>query len=274
MARFVPNGQGKGWAKGRTAATDPRIAHNAARHRGMEYRRHLPPERDRRYQHVGGLRTLPLEWSNNMAYVVGLMASDGCLISGRRQLNFKSEDEQLVRTFLSCLGRPMHYGTIVGKTGNVHYVTQFSDAKFYRWLQDVGLTPRKSLTIGALNAPDKFLFPMLRGLFDGDGHISNFIHNPTPSTYPEYRYERLWVYFNCASRSHLEWIRSRVASVADLDGHIETQRREGRHDFFRLKYGNHASVVLLKAMYPTPDVPKLERKWKVWAEYEQRKLPE
>lgn len=263
-------GEGKGWAKGRNAATDARIARAAAAHRGRTYVRHLSAEEDRRYRH-GTARTLPLEWSDAMAYVVGLMATDGCLISNRRHLNFKSQDEQLVRTFLQCLGRPMRYGTIVGRTGNLHYVAQFGDVRFYRWLEDVGLTPRKSLTLGALDVPDAYLFPTVRGLFDGDGNIQNFTHRPTLSTYPEYTYERLWVFFNSASRVHLEWVRARVEGALGLCGYLEQLKTPpGKHDFFRLKYGKHASIALLHAMYPQEDVPKLQRKWTVWNEYRVR----
>ncbi len=206
-----------------------------------------------------------------MAYVVGLMATDGCLVSNRRHLNFKSKDEQLVRTFLRCLGRPIHYATVVGRTGNTHYVTQFGDVHFYRWLESVGLMPRKSLVLGAIDVPKEFLSPTLRGLFDGDGHISNFVHAPTPTTYPDYRYERLWVFFNSASRRHLEWIQSRILSAVGIDGYVDMLApRERRHDFFRLKYGNQTSVALLRAMYPDADVPKLERKWKIWQNYRMR----
>lgn len=197
------------------------------------------------------------------------------LITGRRHLNFKSEDEQLVRTFLECLGRPMRYGAPRTRTGNVVYVVQFGDVRFYRWLESVGLMPRKSLVLGGLDVPDQFLFPALRGLFDGDGHISNFIHAPTPATYPNYRYERLWVFFNSASRRHLEWIEKRVLAALGIRGHIEQQRRkenDRRHDFFRLKYGKHASIALLEAMYPTAHVPKLARKWKIWENYARRNL--
>lgn len=206
-----------------------------------------------------------------MGYIVGLMATDGCLISNRRHLNFKSADEQLVRTFLECLGRPMRYSRIVGKTGNFHYVVQFGDVRFYKWLETVGLMPRKSLILGGIGVPDEFLLAVLRGRFDGDGHISSFVHYPTRSTYPTYRYERLWVFFNSASRPHLEWIRSKIAGAVQFDGFLEKLApREGRRDFFRLKYGNHASAALLKAIYPTADVPKLERKWKIWEEYAKR----
>lgn len=271
MARFVPNGQGKGWAKGRTAATDPRVARNGAARRGMTYQRHLTPEQDRRYRH-GSARRLPLEWSDTMAYIVGLMATDGNLSRDGRHLSFDSGDLQLIHTYLSCLGHPYAHTRIKWSgLGGMDYQVQFSDVRFHRWLRGIGLMPRKSLILGGIDVPDEFLHPTLRGLFEGGGHISNFTHRPTVRTYPNYEYERLWVYFNSASRRHLEWVHARVAQDLSLNGSLEKlPDREGRHDFFRLKYGNHDSVVLLSAMYPNADVPKLERKWRIWADYQSR----
>lgn len=265
------NGEGKGWAKGRTAANDARIARNAASHRGRVYVSHLGPERDRRY--ARGTRTLPLEWSDTMAYVVGLLATDGCLITrGRRHISFDSGDEALVRTYLACLGRPSTlYRALPTKAGRMRYKAQFSDVRFYRWLETVGLMPRKSLVLGAIAVPDRHFSALLRGLFEGDGHIQNFTHRPTIVRYPDYQFERLWVCFNSASRPHLEWIRDQVARLLLLQGLIEQLPRvAGRHDFFRLKYGNRASVPLLRAMYPRADVPKLDRKWRIWADYAAR----
>src|SRR6266508_1205512 len=271
MSRCVPNGQGQGWAKGRTADSDPSIARNAAARRGMTYQRHLTPAQDRRYRH-GSARQLPLGWSDTMAYVVGLMATDGNLSGDGRHLAFDSGDLELIHTFLSCLGHPYaHTRSRRSERGGTGYQVVFSDVRFHRWLRGVGLMPRKSLILGGIDVPDEFLCPTLRGLFEGDGHISNFTHRPTLRTYPNYEYERLWVYFNSASRRHLEWIHARVARSRGLNGYIEKcPPREGRNEFFRLKYGNHDSVVLLRAMYPNASVPKLERKWKIWNEYKRR----
>lgn len=268
----MTTGEGKGWARGRTAGNDPRIARNAALHRGLTYERHLRPEDDRRYAAGNGPRTLPLEWSDKMAYVVGLMATDGCLISrGRRHVAFDSGDEQLVRTFLECLGRATVYRRLATRAGGIRYQAQFSDVRLYRWLEGVGLTPRKSLTLGAIDVPDAYLLPLVRGLLDGDGHIANFVHHPTIATYPEYQYERLWVCFNSASRSHLEWIADRVQKVLSLRGRIDTMpRSHARHDFYRLTYGNGDSPTLLKALYPSEAVPMLVRKCAIWLEYARR----
>ena len=67
---------GKGWAKGLTAKTDARVARMAEGHRGKLYVRRTPLGR------LGWLvrtaTTLPLAWSDPMAYIVGLTATDGC----------------------------------------------------------------------------------------------------------------------------------------------------------------------------------------------------
>jgi len=260
---------GKDWAKGLTAAMDARLARNAAARRGRSHLRRMPLEQDRRLR--GGHRTLPLEWSETMAYVVGLMAADGCLWSDTRHLSFDSNDRQLVETFLACIGRKNCYRTVKTRAGNDHFQAVFGDVEFYRWLLPVGLAPRKSLTIGALRVPKEFIASLARGLFDGDGHVANFIHAPTRAAAPNYRYERLWVYFNSGSRTHLEWLGAQLKSQLDLDSYLDVQKaRPHKNEFYRLKLGNGASRRMLAAFYANPVAPRLERKWMVWHNYRGR----
>jgi hypothetical protein len=261
---------GKGWAKGLTAATDPRVARAAAAHRGKIYERRTPFE-ECRWPNAGRT-TLPLEWSDEMAYIVGLTATDGCLVTGRRKINFKSEDRQLVKTYLSVLGRTNRVKQARTRTGGVVYFTEFHDARLYEWFRSVGLTPRKSLTLGAIGVPDEYLVPLARGLMDGDGTILNFLHRPTVKAQPNYWYERLWVCFHSASRPHIDWLRARLTSIAGTRGYVEVLRREGRHDFFKLKYGKAATVALLTAFYADASAPCLERKRKIWTDYSSRRL--
>lgn len=233
------------------------------------YLRHIPMEQDRRL--AGGFRTLPLEWSPRMAYIVGLIATDGCLSKDRRHISFDTNDRQLVETFLSCLGRPLRYRTMKTVVGNDRYQAQFSDVRFYRWLVDAGLTPRKSLTLGAIAAPRDFFAPLVRGLLDGDGNIYTLLHAPTRKKYPNYTYERLWTHFTSASEGHIEWLRSEISIVMGLRGYIERRpETDERHAFFRLKFGNRASVTLLSALYAAPGEPRLERKWQKFDGYLRR----
>src|SRR2546428_5069646 len=133
---------GKGWAKGLTAATDARVARAADAHRGMRYERRTPI--DECAWPKSSSRLLPLEWSDTMAYLVGLTATDGCLITGRRQINFKSEDRALVDLYLTLLGRTNTISSQPTRSGGTVYHSQFGDALWYEWLRGVGLSPRKA----------------------------------------------------------------------------------------------------------------------------------
>lgn len=263
---------GKDWAKGLTAATDARVARNAAAHRGIAYLRHLPPGQDRRMLHR---RTAPLEWGARLAYVVGLIATDGCLVNTGRHVSFTTSDRQLMETFLSCLGRDARYRTTKTRLGSDLYRIQMGDVALYRWLTSIGLTQRKSLTLGSIEVPDALLFDLVRGLLDGDGTISNFVHHPTVKTYPGYEYERLLVKFCSASRAHLEWLRSRLEGAIGIHASIRRARpRPGRHDHFDLVYGKRASVALLRKLYADPAMPCLLRKRAIWESDRRRNCAE
>jgi len=209
-----------------------------------------------------------------MAYIVGLTATDGCLITGRRVINFKSEDRQLVETYLSVLGRTKATNRIrrekTHTPDGVVFTTQFADSRLYEWFRSTGLTPRKSLTLGSICAPSEFIIPLARGLMDGDGSIANFVHPPTVMTYPAYRYERLIVSFNSASREHLVWLRAQLSEVIGETGSLNVHHIRNRHDMFRLQYGKHASMRLLRLFYADPTAPRLVRKWRIWKAYVER----
>ncbi len=262
---------GKGWANGLTAATDARVARMAEGHRGMRYVRRKPPEECRWPLH--GLTTLPLEWSDEMAYVVGLMATDGCLATGRRKLNFKSSDRDLVATFLALLGRTNRIKEQRTRTGGVAYFADFHDAALYEWLRSAGLTPRKSLTLGAIDVPDRHLLPLVRGLLDGDGTITNAVYRADTGRRRDYHWEYLMTRFSSASRPHLEWLKGRLAAHLGIDGYLGEVRRHvpdpRRSPFYQLRYGKRASLRLLPLLYPS-GAACLERKRAVWLAYAAR----
>jgi aromatic ring-cleaving dioxygenase len=203
---------------------------------------------------------------------VGLIATDGCLYDDGRHIAFISKDEDLMRTFLGLVNRAhIRYRREESEYGGWAFRGQFSYAALYRWLLSVGLMPRKSLVLGAIDVPDENLMPLVRGLLEGDGTVYTLIHHPTPRTYRNYKYERLWTFFNSASRKHVEWIQARLACALKIPGYIEVRRRKGHENpMYRLKYGNRASRVLLPAIYADLSVPRLERKWRKWAGYAAR----
>jgi hypothetical protein len=262
----VAKGEGKDWSKGGKAENDARIAKNAEAHRGKTYRSHIAPDRDRR-------RKSPLasiEWTPTLAYAVGLLATDGCQTDGRH-LAFPSADRELVEILLRCLGKTNKIAIERTRTGGVVYRTQIGDVRFCRWLLAVGVTPRKSLTLGPLNVPDDLVLECARGLMDGDGDITNFTHAATKKAYPNYRYERIVLGFNSASRAHLEWLRAKLEPYAKAPGWLGIKAATAeRHEYVKLRYGKRDGLRLLALLYRDPTVPRLERKYRIWQSYVER----
>lgn len=205
-----------------------------------------------------------------MAYVVGLTATDGCLITGRRAINFKSGDRQLVETYLRLLGRKNRVKSHPTQTGGIAYYTQFHDSALYQWFRAVGLTPRKSLTIGAISVPEMFLIPLARGLLDGDGSVINKVYRADTRRRSDYFWEYLITSFKSASRPHLDWLQSRLYAATGQTGYLQElrlkKRLPNRHPFFELRYGKRSSLVLLPLRYPAT-APCLERKRAIWHAY-------
>jgi len=211
------------------------------------------------------LTTLPLRWSDAMAYIVGLTATDGCLVSSRPRIDFTSADRQLVETYMSVLGRADRIAAARTRAGGVVFVVQMTDRSLYEWFRSVGLSPRKSLTIGSIDAPDEFLFPLVRGLLDGDGSIVNAVWRADTTRRSNYYWEYLRTKFVSGSRKHLEWLHERLRTTLNVRGWIT------RNDSaWALCFGKRDSLQLLPRLYPAPEVPCLFRKRAIWEDYQVR----
>jgi hypothetical protein len=262
-------GPGKGWARGLSAATDLRIARAAEKHRGRIYRRRTPVEQCRWPKPRA---TITPAWTDTTAYVVGLIATDGCLIdkAGVRRIDFCSAEVEMVETYTRLVGIPGRYRRCVSKDGNVGYRVSFKHAAFYRWLVSVGLTPRKSLTLGPIAFPPGLLVHLVRGLLDGDGSIINCVARADTTRRPnaEYYWEWFTARFTSASPGHLTWLRQQLRAATGLRGGWihETVREDGRR-CSTLTFGKFDSLKLLGWIYADRDAPCLTRKRNVWLDY-------
>lgn len=266
----MPSGEGKGWSRGKTAATDPRVARSAAGHQGKTYARRTPIEMGR---WPGAARTrAQVEWSRDLAYVAGLIATDGCLIEKRRRIDFVTADLQLMETYLSCLGRPARYRIERTRRGSKIYRSMIHDGVLYSWLLEIGLTPRKSLTLGPVAIPEAHLPHLVRGLLDGDGSIMDSVTAADTTRRPDgsYRYEWFRVRFISASRRHLEWLHGRLVDGAGVRGRIWSSASPSGGCMYRLQFGRWESMRLASWIYAEPDAPCLLRKRSVWTEYASR----
>ena len=259
----VAAGDGKSWAAGRTAANDPRIARAAAAHRGKQYVPRIPAEQDRRRTSA----PVDTTWTADLAYAVGLIATDGCVADGDH-VSFVSADRELVEHLLRCLRKANTVSAFRTRIGGIAYRTQIGDVAFCRCLATIGITPRKSLVLGAIDAPDALFIPLVRGLLDGDGSIMNKRARADTGRRVDYYWEYLQTRFVSASPSHIEWLAARVRTCLGIKGYVAFSRaRDGRRPQYTLRFGKRTSLRLLPVLYADPTAPRLTRKWRVWADY-------
>lgn len=198
-------------------------------------------------------RKRKIKWSINIAYTVGLIATDGNLRKDGRHIDFTSKDIQLIKTFKKCLGLNNKIGLKNGSFSNKKcFRIQFSDVVLYRWFLEIGLTPNKTHTIGALKIPNKYFLDFLRGHFDGDGSCYSYWDKRWHSSFMFY------ISFISASEKHLLWLKYKINNLVKIKGYIDRVKRSG---VYQLRYAKKDSRVLILKMYYQKKLPCLKRKY-------------
>ena len=197
------------------------------------------------------------EWSPELAYVVGLITSDGNLSSDGRHLQITSKDYDLLETARACLGIDVSIAPSLNP--RLIYRLQWGDRQFYNWLLNIGLMPAKSLRLGPLAIPDDCFADFTRGCIDGDGSIITYTDYYNTFKSDDYVYERLIVSLASGSKPYLEWMQFTLARLIGLGGGIYESRRD-RFTSWSLRYMKNDSRRLLKWMYYSSNVPCLARK--------------
>lgn len=199
------------------------------------------------------------DWSSEMAYAVGLIASDGNLSGDGRHLSITSADYDLLETARTCLGLNVSITPTANSTGQSYFRLQWGNRKFYDWLLGIGLMPAKSLRLSSLAIPADYMADFVRGCIDGDGSIRTYTDRYNTFKSEKYVYQRLYVSLVSGSRPFLEWLHAYLGNQLTIRGGIYESRRN-RSIYWRLKYMKNDSIRLLKWMYYDLDVPCLARK--------------
>jgi len=140
------------------------------------------------------------------------------------------------------------------------YEVSFSSVRLARWFQDIGITPRKSRTLGPLRVPQHLFFHTLRGLIDGDGSIARYTDARGRHCFSIRLYG--------ASEQHLRWVSGVLRDRLDVHGSlVEIHRKTkalGKHPIYQLAYSREASTIIASSVYEDPMAPRLDRKWIRW----------
>jgi hypothetical protein len=191
-------------------------------------------------------------WNANLAYAVGLIATDGCLASDGLLIDLTSKDREQLLNFSKCVGVDFKIGSKKNGNGDKCLRIQFKNRLFYNFLLSIGLTPRKSLTMGKLKIPDKYFFDFLRGCFDGDGCFYSYWD-------PRWRSSHMfYLEFISASKKHIDWLKEKLKNEIKVIGHIAITSR--KNTYYQLKYAKKEALEVIKKMYYTPRVVCLSRK--------------
>lgn len=218
------------------------------------------PARSRGPLHQAKTLRGDIRWSPDLAYAVGLIATDGNLSGDGRHLSLTSKDRDLLETFRACLNIGAAITPHGSGRGSAGLRVQWGDRHFYDWLIGIGLTPAKSLTLRPLAIPDAVFADFVRGCIDGDGSVTVYVDRYNTDKSERYVYERLYVRLVSASRAFLDWIQATIHRVLLMKGSIAVRRREGRSPLWTLRYAKSESIELLRRIYYSPTVPCLARK--------------
>ena len=202
---------------------------------------------------MSGPKPKPFECPESVFwYLVGLIATDGCLSSDGRHIDITAKDQ----TFLEQIRKAAGLSCRVGRKGkhgarSCHHL-QIGSRILYDRLLAIGLTPKKSLTIGPLQVPDTAFYDFLRGAIDGDGGIRRWRH-------PSNGREQWTLRISSASRPFVAWLECAIARLWHVHGKIHSEQRGRRHALYKLKYGKLAARVIVERCY-YPGALSLERK--------------
>jgi hypothetical protein len=199
-------------------------------------------------------------WSAQVAWLVGLIATDGNLASAGYRITLTSTDVELLRCARRYLALPNRIGWSSGGLGAGVCRLQWRHRALYEWLVAIGLTSRKSLTIGPLKVPDEYFPDFVRGCIDGDGTVLVYTDRYHSARNASYVYTRLYVSLVSASRPFLDWIKATIERLVGLEGGLHAKRHPTRRQIWVLRYSKKASARLLAWLYYAPDVPCLTRK--------------
>jgi hypothetical protein len=207
-----------------------------------------------------------IKWSPSIAYVVGLITTDGSLSSDKRHIIFTSSDLQSIKTFKKCLNlkNKITLNPFGRCAKNQSYKVQFSDINFYNWLLKIGLMSGKTHKIGIIKIPDKYFSDFIRGHIDGDGSIFTYndLHNKYKGTI--YNYNRLYITLRSSSKKHITWIQSKLTKLLNVKGSLSGWKQRSREiTLWSLRFCKKESIKFLSWLYYKNNLPCLKRKYKI-----------
>lgn len=176
------------------------------------------------------------KWSPEMAYVLGLIATDGC-VSKSGAVSLCLNDKDLLEKVKKLMGSA-HTIKYYGHQEGLHSFN-FSRQKLCTDLNRLGVFPNKSLTIRFPDVPDAFLIDFIRGVFDGDGSV--FFEKRSPKL-------PLRASFISSSKGFIETLEAKLR-VLSMPKRTLYQHKTKNTVSYMIRYAHADSIRLFNLLY-------------------------
>ncbi len=178
-------------------------------------------------------------------YVVGLIVTDGNLSKDGRHIDITSKEISHLEKVANALffKNPIASKYSGRNREKTYFRLQFSDAKLYRYLQNIGITPRKSLTLRDIKINERYFRDFLRGVIDGDGSICVWKHRTNG-------HQQWSLRIVSAAPIFSKWIKEEIETHYKVRGRLHVRAHdEKRNNLHIIKFGKLAAKVILSDIY-------------------------
>ncbi len=195
------------------------------------------------------------KWSPEMAYVLGLIITDGC-ISKAGQVSLNMNDNELLEKVKKVLGSEHKIEPSKHQKGL--YCFHFARVKLVEDLLKFGISSRKSLTVKFPDVPQDFLTHFIRGVFDGDGSV---YFDKRSKNYP------IRTNFHSGSKDFIEKLEDSLIKLGMPKRRKISQQKTKNGVYYGIRYGHKDSLKLHTILYNnTQNGLFLARKYKRFLE--------
>ena len=192
-------------------------------------------------------------WSKEMAYILGLILTDGNIGTDDDRISITMKDVELLEKVKKKLesNHPIKYLKAYGT-----YQFGFAREKMSDRLHELGITKNKSLIVKFPEVPDEFLSHFIRGVFDGDGSVFFEPRNKSP----------LRVSFTSGSKAFMTILEGKLHLHAGLSKRNIYERLQKRMSYY-IRYSHKDSLKFFDYIYADADESMwLERKHRKFLE--------
>ncbi len=194
--------------------------------------------------------------TNDSAYVLGWIASDGCIYINKKyssyRLQFEIKDKEILELINELLDSNKQISYL--KDRDLYSLHLSSKYMIDRLLQ-LGITPRKSKIIEMPLMNDECKKHFIRGVFDGDGSVSIFQNG---------KLRRIRCYICSANKKFLEQIGNFLKDEIYIIPKIYKEDKIGYASVYKLMYSGKECLAFANYIYQDCNNNYLSRKYNIF----------